>query len=222
MKLSSETLTILKNMASINSNLVVEVGNHLKTISTSKTMFANAEVAETFPLGFGLYDLNEFLSVLSLVDDPDLEFNENYVIVTGSKKSEGVKYFYSSPEILTYPQKNVVMPNPDLTITIKNDELSRLIKAASVLGHTELCFKGSNGKVTATVSDTKNQTANTYSFTLTEDCGIINEFSFNVSISNLKLIPGEYTVSFSKAGISRWVSDKIEYFIALEKTSTFN
>ena len=62
MELSSQTLQVLNNFASVNSNIVIHTGNVLRTVSESKTILARAEIEEEFPKGFGIYELNEFLS----------------------------------------------------------------------------------------------------------------------------------------------------------------
>ena len=219
MQLSTSTLKILKNFASINGNLVVDAGNVIKTISVSKSVLAKATVAESFPTKFGIYDLNEFLSVMNLVESPSFDFGENSVLISSTNGGSSVQYYYSDPEILTSPQKDVKMPESQLTLTLNTDDLSKLIKAASVLGHTELSFKSSDGQVIACINDGKNQTANTY--TLKMDATTDNDFSLDISISNLNLIQGNYQVHFSNKGISHWKSDTVEYYIALEKTSTF-
>jgi hypothetical protein len=48
MKISSETITVLQNFATINNGLQVKAGNVLQTISPGKTVVASAVVAETF------------------------------------------------------------------------------------------------------------------------------------------------------------------------------
>ena len=58
MKLSKETLAILKNFSTINQSILIESGNNLKTVSVNKTMMSNAVIEETFPEEFGLYDLH--------------------------------------------------------------------------------------------------------------------------------------------------------------------
>ena len=80
MNLSEDTLHFLKNFASINPNIVVESGHTIKTIAESKTVLAAAQVEEEFPVDFGIYDLNEFLSVLSLVDNPNLKFENKTIL----------------------------------------------------------------------------------------------------------------------------------------------
>ena len=66
MKLSNETVTVLKNFSTINQNLVIKEGTELTTMSALKNIVARATVKDTFPQEVAIYDLNEFLSALSL------------------------------------------------------------------------------------------------------------------------------------------------------------
>ena len=77
MKLSDNTLTILKNFAGINNSILVKEGNRLRTISVAKNILAEADITEEFPRDFAIYDLNQFLNGLSLHSDPDLDYNED-------------------------------------------------------------------------------------------------------------------------------------------------
>ena len=52
-KLSTQTLDILKNFSGINSNLVVKAGEPLSTISEAKNIMAIANISESFETGFG-------------------------------------------------------------------------------------------------------------------------------------------------------------------------
>ena len=87
MKLSDNTLTILKNFASINNSILVKEGNRLRTISVAKNILAEAEITEEFPRDFAVYDLNQFLNGLSLHQDPDLDFTEqSYLSIKEGKR----------------------------------------------------------------------------------------------------------------------------------------
>jgi hypothetical protein len=90
MKLSKETLGLLKNFSGINSNLVLRDTGKLTTISAQKNIMASANVSEAFPAEFGIYDLNEFLGAMSLFTDPDLVFSEKFVTVKEGGNS--IKY----------------------------------------------------------------------------------------------------------------------------------
>ena len=138
MKISSETINILKNFSGINANLVFKPGKELKTISEAKTIMANASILEDFPQQFGVYDLNEFLSLYNLMDEPDLEFSEKYL--TMSDGSQKIKYYYSEIDILTQPSKDINMPECEVVLDLSMENLLKIQKAAAVLGHSELSF----------------------------------------------------------------------------------
>lgn len=220
--LSEDTINVLKNFATINPNLVFTPGQKVKTISEAKTIMAQADIVEDMPREFGIYDLNEFLSVYNLVEQPSLEFEDKSVLINGAN-NQVVRYFFSETEILTTPQKDIQMPDAELGFTLTEEILNQIRKAAAVLGHTELSLKGDNGVITASVVDTKDNTSNSFSYELDRDNACVESFNFIVSIPNLKLLPGDYFVSISSKLISNWTNNNypIEYFIALEKNSSF-
>ena len=59
MKLSENTVNILKNFSTINQNILVKSGSQLRTMSTMKNILGEASITEDFPKEFGIYDLNE-------------------------------------------------------------------------------------------------------------------------------------------------------------------
>jgi hypothetical protein len=220
--ISDDTINVLKNFATINPNLVFTPGQKVKTISESKTILAQADITEDMPKEFGVYDLNEFLSVYNLVDTPTLTFEDKSILINGAN-NQVVRYFYSEIEILTTPQKDIQMPDAELGFTLTDEILNQIRKAAAVLGHTELSLDGDNGVITASVVDTKDSTSNSFSYELDRDNACKEAFNFIVSIPNLKLLPGDYFVSISSKLISNWTNNNypIEYFIALEKNSSY-
>jgi len=219
MKISTETINILKNYAGINSNVVFKPGKTLKTIAEAKTIMASASTLEDFPVEFGVYDLNEFLSLFSLMDDPEVDFSDKFL--TMADGSQRIKYFYSEIDILTQPTKDINMPECEVVLNISAENMDKIRKAAAVLGHSELAFTCTGEDVTASVFNEKDATANTFDINL----GIANSNTFNYvfSISNLRMLQGNYTVSISSKLISNWrhADDPLDYFIALEKSSKF-
>jgi len=219
MKISSETINILKNFSGINANLVFKPGKELKTLSEAKTIMASASILEDFPVEFGVYDLNEFLSLFSLMEEPELEFSDKFL--TMSDGSQKIKYFYSEIDILTQPTKDINMPECEVELDISSSNLDKIRKAAAVLGHSELSFSSQGGEVVASVFNEKDSTANTFDINL----GTTSTETFNYvfSISNLKMLQGDYKVSISSKLISNWrnADNPLDYFIALEKSSSF-
>jgi hypothetical protein len=223
MELSESTLSVLKNFSGINQNILIREGSTIKTISEARNVLASAEVPESFTKDFGVYDLNEFISVLGLVDTPNLQFEDEYVRISDASGRSRVKYFFSSEETLTTPQKDIKMPEADVSFTLDNDTLNKIKRAASALGHGEVSITPSEGVINLSVVDSQNATSNAFSIDIDGNYPEGAVFNFILSISNLKILPGDYEVKISSKLISEFSnkSTPVKYWIALEKTSTF-
>ena len=91
MKLSNDTRDVLKNYSTINANLLVSSGNKIATMSQMKNIVSLATLPDTFENEFAIYDLNEFLSAMSLFEDPDLTFGDSSVNI--SQGGQSLNYF---------------------------------------------------------------------------------------------------------------------------------
>jgi len=218
MKLSSQTINVLKNFSTINQNLVIKEGSDISTMSAMKNIVAKAKVEEDFTKEFAIYDLNEFLSALSLFGTPDLDFQDDYVVITEEGSAKSLKYWYSDPSVVTTPTKDITMPSNEVKFDFSSDSLAEITKAASVIGAPDMVLE--NGKLR--VTDKKNTTANDYATELdVPDSDVKYKFWFKVE--NLKLLPGSYSVEVSSKNISRFSNSNvdIEYYIALEPESSY-
>ena len=213
MKLSNKTLEVLKNFSNINQSILIEEGNVVRTMATMKNILGNATVDESFPIEFGIYDLNEFLGVMSLTPDAELEFEtDKYLTINGG--STKIRYFFSDPSIIVAPPKTFNEPETDVTLQVSQETLNKVFKASAVMQHPDIVC--TNGSITST--DLKNSTSNSFTETLADDWG--TDFEFHFKADNLKMIPGNYTVSVSsEALVSNWVGSEASYWIALEQTS---
>ena len=223
MKLTTETISVLKNFSTINANLMVKAGSSLSTMSAMKNIVAKADVAEEFPSDFAIYDLNEFLSALSLFGKPDLEFSNDFVIITEEGTSKSLKYWFSDPSVVTTPSKEISMPSTELTFALSSETLDRITKAAAVVGVPDMVLSG--GKLM--VTDKKNTTANAFETivdSMNDGPGVDADYKFWFKVENLKLIPGAYEVEVSSKKISHFTNTKmgVQYWIALEPESTYN
>ena len=225
MNLSNETVSVLKNFATINQNLVIKSGNSISTISAQKNIIAKATVKETFPQDFAIYDLNEFLATLSLFEKPDLECRDDFVVITENGVSS--TYWYSDPSVVTTTTKDITMPEPEVTFSLTNSLLSNVQKAAAVISVPDMVLEAmSVGKAVLKVTDKKNSTANDYAvgIDVTNEDGKDLPYKFWFKVENLKLIQGSYDVQVSSKNISHFKNStgNVEYFIALEPESAYN
>ena len=221
MKLSDNTLTILKNFAGINNSIIVKSGNTLRTISVANNIYAEATISEEFPRDFAIYDLNEFLNGISLHKDPDLDFSENsYLTIREGKRR--VKYFFADQNVIkSPPEKGIKIPSKDICFQLDSVTLEKLLKASSVYKLPDLSAVGENSVIRLVVRDKKNDTSTECSFIVGETD---EEFTFNFKVENIKIISGAYDVVVSKQLISLFTNNNynLSYWIALEPDSIFN
>ena len=156
MKLSNDTKEVLKNFSTINQNLLVKNGSVIGTMSAMKNIVARAEVEEEFTQEVAIYDLNEFLSCLSLFKSANLEFESTFVTITEENNPKtSLKYFYSDPSVVTTPSKMITMPSNEVTFTLESSTLSDITKAAAVISSADLVLENSSGTPSLTVKDKK-------------------------------------------------------------------
>ena len=217
MKIDNDTINVLKNFSNINPSIVIKEGNILETISSSKTIKAKSKVSTNFPHRFAIYNLGKFISTLSLFDNPDVEFGENALTVSDGNKSTQLTYSDEST-IIKVPEKDIKLPSIDVSVNITNDNLKDVEKALGVLAVPEIIVTGNNNKVYLQAADSKNPTGDFYSVEIgTTD----KKFKAIFKSENIKVLPGDYIVEICAKGISKFYNDTVEYFIAVEQTSTF-
>jgi len=223
MKLNQTTQDILKNFSEINTNILIKPGSELNTISTMKNILAKATINENFDKEFGIYDLNEFLSVVSSLDKPELTLQEKHMTISTEGSRSKVKYFYSDPSVIVSPNKEVNMPESDVTFSLSESNLAQLRKMAAILSSPDLALVGEKGgDVVLKVCDKKNDTSNKFDIVVGENATA--NYTFYFKVENLKMISGDYDIAVSSKSIAHFTNTKlpIEYWIALEPDSVFD
>ena len=217
MQLSGDTREVLKNFSTINQNLLVRSGNTINTMSAMKNIVAKATIPDTFSDEFAIYDLNEFLSALSLFKSPTLDFAKQSVKLNEEGGGSSLNYFFSDPSVVTTPKTEIQMPSVDVEFVFTQDTFNQIQKASAVLGVPDVVLRGTaGGDVLLTVTDRKNETSNDFAIKVGENSP--SDFTHYFKVENLKLLAGDYKVEVSSKGISRFtnMTKPIEYFIALE------
>ena len=220
MKLSDNTISLLKNFSTINQSILFKTGNKLRTISVMKNILAEATINEALPKDFGIYDLNQFLNGHSLHQSPELDFtNDEYVVIKEGKARS--KYFFADPSVIVAPpDKPITLPSEDVSFVITSQQLEKLKKAASVYQLPDISAIGGGGVIKLVASDKNNDTSNNFSVKVGDTD---SEFVFNFKEENLKIVPGSYDVVVSSKLLSRFTNQSYDvvYYIALEPDSTF-
>ncbi len=223
MKISNETLNILKNFSSINSGIFVNVGNTLSTMSLSKTILAKSKIKETFPQSFGIYDLNNLLALLSIEkDNTELEFDEHHVILSNLGGRSKINYrFTDKSMIVVPPDKEINIGTPDVIVSINVDDLRWINKISNLLQSPHIAFEGDGTTLNIVCFDLKNDSAHKNSLTIGETK---MKFRFVFKVENInKILDDSYVVEISQRGITHWTNEAntIQYWITTEKDGNF-
>ena len=224
MKLSNETVAILKNFGAINQGILFKKGKTLKTVSSHKNILAEVDIKEDIPAEFGIYDLNNFLSVISLhKDDPSFEFDEKQVTIVGNKGRSKIKYrFTPSNMIVTPPEKQLTMPDAEIKFELTAEDFDWVMRAASVLSSPQVAIESDGKKVSIVTLDLQNDSAHTDALEISEGNG--NKFKMVFKTENItKLMPGSYDVYISSKGISHFKNKNVplQYWVTTEAGSKF-
>ena len=219
MKLSNETLTVLKNFSNINQGIQFKQGTKLTTVSAGKTVLAQANLKDEFPQDFCVYDLNQFLSVHSLHKDSDLSFDDSNVIFKSGRNS--TKYRKTAKEmIVTPPEKEITLPSVDVSFTLSEEDYNNIMKVSSVLSSPHIAVESDGDAVQLVAFDALDNSAHTNSIQVGEGNG--KKYKIVFKTENIKMIPGSYVVEISFKGIGHFknTKDDIQYWIAFEAKET--
>lgn len=220
MKLSEKTISVLKNFATINQSIEFLQGNLLRTISPTNTILASIKLEEEFPRSFPIYEINRFLGTLSLFENPELDFTDKEVLIFNETMRSSYKYCGSALMFNRPPDKKIPFSDPEVSFTLTHETFKKVINAANVLSLPEIAVVGNDGVITLEAMDVSNDSSDTFSAAVGETD---NTFCLVFRTENLKLMEGDYYVEMSAKRISHFkrTTDELEYWIALEQTSTF-
>jgi hypothetical protein len=223
MKLSQETLEVLKNFSSINQSLLIKSGNTLSTISNLRTILSIANVQETFPTTFAIYDLNKFLAKHSLYKDCDLEFEDDRVIFQSSNKRRHDYIKYCSPKVIVSPpDKKLSVDDPDFSFELTHEDLEWQRRSAGISGSPNFVFRANGEDIKLVSTDIKDDSSDISETVISNVQGV--NFNVVMKAEYFKILDGDYLVDISRRGLAKFtnLNRKIEYFIAIESAqSTF-
>ena len=219
MKLTPDTLALLKNFSAINQSILIRAGKQLRSMSVMKNILVEASITEEFSRDVAIYDLNQFLNCLSLIEGAEVNLEEHAIVITNG--TDSIEYRYSDPSVIAAPpEKELKLPSDDVCAVLTEEQLATVKKAAAVLQIPDVSLVGDGERIYLTVRDKKNSGSNSYKIAVGET---ISTFSFNLKVENLKLLAGDYDVILSQKSLAKFSSHSLPlvYFVALEPDSTF-
>ena len=225
MKISKDTLTIIKNYSSIHNNLLLN-GDILKTVNDGKSLVAFAKIPEKFP-EFGIWNLQEFLAAIALFNNPEWHFEDEdpakYVIIDGGERR--LKYFAAAKKTLLFPKKDKLdFPDSKIDFELPKDILDNVKNACRILQVPTISVIGDGKTLRLAVKKKNVDSVNYYE----EDLGDTKEkFQIHFEADHFEIIPADYSVSITTKGISRFTrnsaegENKLEYFLSVDGDTNF-
>jgi|TARA_R110000851_G_scaffold290908_1_gene445238 hypothetical protein len=223
MKISDETIVILKNLATFNNHLVVKAGNVISTVNEKKSTLIKIVVPEEFPVEFALHDLSGLLKTIGLFEDPEFIFGDNSIVISDSSGTTQ-EYYYSDKDKLIWDERDITFPECDISVTITCDVLKKVIKAAGINGFEDIAVVGEGGKVFLRTLDKEKATGDnltkskrTFSVLIAEE----DKGEFTVFLKHMKkggnklsFLPLDYELSISNKKIVRFASTVEQYSVS--------
>ena len=221
MKLSDNTVNILKNFSGINQSLQFKSGNVLKTISPLKTIFAEASITENFPKEFALYDLNKLLAKVSLYKDPVLDFSDDRVVIATENKKRSDYIKYCAPKLIVRPpEKSISIGASDCSFVLTQEDLEWMRKSAGISGSPNFVFESDGDVMHLIATDVKDDSSDQSKIEIGTGDG--KKFKVVMKVENFKMIDGSYDVSVSRKGMAMFKNKNlpIAYYIAIEAANS--
>jgi hypothetical protein len=222
MKFSKETRDVLENFAQLQSSMLFHKGTKQKTNTFSKQLLAEVDLPENIPQDVGIYDLVQFLSVLSIFKDPDVEFEEKNLVLSEGKQK--IVYRYCAPELINKNlvpfDKTVNLPSVDVSFELSKETFAKITNATRVLGLSHIAVNGDGEKIFIRSCNPKDEN---YSFATFEVGDTDKKFNLLINMDHLKVLPHNYKVNMCKNFITKFISQDMDliYTFAAEKDSVY-
>lgn len=207
-KLSQQTLEHLKYFQRIGSTMKFKEGASYITIVGGDTIGV-ADITEVFPRDVNIYDLNEIMSLFSVMKEPVLDLSEENVIII---KSDDLKLRYiegAATAIKTLKSKPTLaqLPSRDVELSLSHDIVKRMNTVISTLklpfvgfesdGDGNIYFKGFNKNF-----DSSNEELNSCRILICENTSEFEKFSFVLDRNVLNYLVADTTVYLSAHKLS--------------------
>lgn len=219
MKISSNTLAVLEKFSKINNGIYIEAGNVIKVCpAVGGSPTAKVVVPETFPVGFGFVETNQFLQIVKLFKDPDFDFGEKEVVISTDTRESTIRY--SAPGAIMHPHygKDLKLPTEDVVLDIGLSVIQDVLRSGRLLKMPQIAFKGDGRQVTVRcynkdVPPSQRDIQSSFSVVIGEtDKVFTSVYDLNV----FSHIDSDFNMVISFSGIAHLKFSGIDFWVAAE------
>lgn len=215
MKLSENTLSVLKNFATINTSIILKPGRKQRIYdSSSKAVLGEVILEENIPCEFGIYDLNRFIGLVTTLENPNLTFVENEHVIVDDDELYFKYHKCHANLIVPAPEKDLKMDKIIANFTLKNAMLQKLVKVATMNNLPHISLVGKEGGLYFKIHDRSVDTSDEGSIRLGDYAG--DDFIASFKRENLKILPDDYTVEVGAFAKFENTAGNLKYWIAVD------
>lgn len=221
MKFTNQLVDVLRNFSTINQSILFKPGKIVSTVSPLKTILANATVDVEIEKEFAIYDLHEFLAIVSLMPNCDVSFTAHQIVL-GTKQKK-IKYTFAHPSTIVASQYNSIeLQSNDIitTFDLPYSEISNLNKISAIWKSDTITIEGEDGNVVIKAGNTKDPSSSNYVFEVENvQKPFTQRFSLSLKIESLRVLNKNYTVVIPNKKLIQMtdVDQSVTYWIATDK-----
>lgn len=219
MKLTKETLSVMKNFAAINPSLRLTPGNFIMTKSVNGVAYAEATIADEIDTELNIYDLPNFLSILGqLGEGSEISLSNGDIVIQNGRAKVNLPDAESA--VIVVPKQRLRMPPADVEFDMKAEDLAEILKISRAVGADRIAITSRNGYISIdafAVEDGENARTR-YSLTVCPYEGT-NNFSFVINLENVSVVVSDYKINISSKGAAQFQGLNTSYVFVLETSS---
>ncbi|ADM79809.1 DNA polymerase processivity factor [Aeromonas phage phiAS4] len=219
MKLTKETLSVMKNFAAINPSLRLTPGNFIMTKSVNGVAYAEATIADEIDSELNIYDLPNFLSILGqLGEGSEINLSNGEIVIQNGRAKVNLPDAESS--VIVVPKQRLRMPPADVEFDLKAEDLAEILKISRAVGADRIAITNRNDHIVIdafAVEDGDNARTR-YSLTVCPYEGT-NNFSFVINLENVSVVVADYKINISSKGAAQFQGINTAYVFVLETSS---
>jgi hypothetical protein len=219
MKFTTRIIDVLKNFSAINQSILFKPGRIISTTSPQKTIIASAVVDVDIEQEFAIYDLHEFLGILSLMQEAEAKFGSSQLTLT-NKHNNTLKYTYAHPStVVAAPYKDIEFPDSIVLskFTLPYSQFNNIIRACNILKCEDVLIECNDGDIEVRAGSLKDKSSSSYSYRIDDiEKRWDGNFTRTFKIDAFKLITTNYIVTIPDKKLIQLTGDegKIKYWIA--------
>src|SRR5690606_21713633 len=153
-----------------------------------------ADIPDEIPQDFAVHDLPKFLSMFSILNDPEITFEDSYIIFKSGKKK--AKFRYVAPRMIerdeTFFDREIRLPSIDFSCEIDKQTLKSITEAAAMFEAPQIALQSDGKNVLMTTYNVKDPKSDKMEIEISESD---HKFNLIMDLSVLQFLKRDYQVN---------------------------